>query len=264
MSFPRDAYVTIPAYRDAKKRQRPAHKDKLNAAFSLGGPALLVATIEGLTKLRVDHYIEVNFAGFERTVDALGGVTLCARTTRNDPSNGPMGGSDDFMKAGTHKDVSGAVALAFVRNRHSFSNGDIARIQNQQYFLSQLLKKAISRGTLTSPPRLNAFLTSVVKSLRVDNRLSVSDMQRLAFRLRKADPAHVSFVTLPFTTVNGRALINGNRASVVLVDAPAAQRLFARLRGDAPAPAASPRPGSPPPAPPPAVGRTGDQLSCGA
>jgi LCP family protein required for cell wall assembly len=232
VSFPRDSYVQIPAYTDRAGATHPAHMDKLNTAFADDGYALLVRTIEQLTGLTVNHYVEVNFAGFQRMVDALNGVTLCARTTRNDPANGASGGSNDFMTAGVHHNVSGAVALAFVRDRHSFPDQDISRILDQQYFLAQMIRKVESAGTLLNPFKLNAFLNAVTHSMRVDNGLSLGDIRTLVSRLRHSDPAHVRFVTVPFTTSNGSATISGVTASVVLLDAAKDKQLFDRLRTD--------------------------------
>jgi LCP family protein required for cell wall assembly len=232
VSFPRDSYVLIPSYTDSHGVTHPAHMDKLNTAYSLGGYRLLVRTIEQLSGLGIDHYLEVNFAGFKKMVDAVGGVTLCARTTRNDPANGPQGGSNDFMTAGVHKNVSGAVALAFVRDRHSFANEDISRIQDQQYFIKQLIGKVESVGVLLNPIRLNNFLSALSSSIRVDQGLTLNGVRSLISRLHNTDPNHVRFVTLPFATSNGTADIGGAQASVVLLDKAKDDALFNQLRTD--------------------------------
>ncbi len=218
ISFPRDSYVLIPAHQGRSNLERPAHYDKLNAAFALGGPPLLIATLGSLTGVHIDHYIQIDFVGLERMVDALGGVTLCARTSRNDPANGPMGGSDDFLTAGTHPDVNGKVALAFVRDRHDVPGGDLGRILDQQYFLAQMTRKAVSLGTLSNPLKLDRFLSSLAKSLTVDSTLGVNDFQSLATRLRHTDPEHLRFTTLPILTPNARRPVGGVSASVVLLD----------------------------------------------
>ena len=242
LSFPRDAYVLIPSHKTPRGTLRPAHYDKLNAAFALGGPGLLIATIESITGAHVDHYVEVDFVGLERMVDALGGVTLCAKTTRNDPANGPMGGSDDFMIAGVHPDVPGRVALAFVRDRHDVPGGDLGRIQDQQYFLSQVTKKVLNLGTLVNPLTLNKFLNALAMSLTVDADLSLSNIRDLATRLRHTDPAHLRFVTVPILTSNGSEIINGVPSSVVLLDPVADIAVYTDVFGAAPgAPAADGR-----------------------
>ena len=196
VSFPRDSWVQIPAYTGADGTQHAAQMAKLNAAFALGGPKLLVQMIENLTGLRVDHYVQVDFAGFKNMVNALGGVNLCIGTTRHDHDSG------DFLTAGTHE-VNGDQALAFVRDRKGLPRGDIDRIADQQYFLAQMLKKVLSAGTLANPFKLNGFLESLTKSVTVDSNFGFSAMQTLGLRLRHLDPAHVSMQTIPITTDSG-------------------------------------------------------------
>jgi LCP family protein required for cell wall assembly len=226
VSFPRDSYVEIPAYVDAKGVPRPAHMAKLNEAYADGGAPLLVQLIENLSGLPIDHYVQVDFAGFEKMVDAVGGITLCVGTTRHDTDSG------DFLTAGVHPNVRGAAALAFARDRKGLTYGDIDRIKDQQYFLSQMLKKTLSAGTLANPIALNRFLTALTSSVTVDNGFGFSQMQTLATRLRHLDPAHVLFTTIPFSTEDGWRTFEGYRQSVVLLDPAADAELFAGLRAD--------------------------------
>jgi LCP family protein required for cell wall assembly len=111
-SLPRDSWVVIPAYVDPRTgiHHRPA-RNKLNAAFSLGGPKLLVRTIESNTGLRLDHYTEIGFAGFVGIVDAVGGVRMCVNRHVTDEKSGLD------LTRGCHT-LSGRQALAFVRQRH--------------------------------------------------------------------------------------------------------------------------------------------------
>ena len=88
VSLPRDSWVTIPAYTDAKGVAHPAHLDKLNAAFSLGGAPLLVSTVQQLTGIHIDHYVEIDFAGFQNMVNALGGVDICLSQPAHDVQTG--------------------------------------------------------------------------------------------------------------------------------------------------------------------------------
>ena len=117
---------------------------KLNAAFSIGGAPLLVATIEQLTGLHIDHFASVNFPGLQGMVNALGGIDVCIGTTRHDTNSG------DFLTAGEHH-INGVQALALVRDRESFPNEDLERIKDQEYFLSVMLQKVLSAGTLVNP-----------------------------------------------------------------------------------------------------------------
>ena len=218
ISFPRDSWVAIPAFTDAKGVAHPAHHQRINSAFSVGGAPLLVQVLQNMSGMRVDHYVQVDFAGFQQIVDALGGVTLCVKTTRNDQDSG------DFLTAGTHK-VNGKLALAFARDRKSFPTQDLARIKDQQYFLSVLLHKVLSAGTLANPLKINALLNAVTSATTVDRDLSINDMRKLALRMRHLDPAHVALVTVP---VQGDERIAGQ--SVLVLDRAKMTALFADLK----------------------------------
>jgi len=183
----------------------PAHPAKLNEAYSIGGAALLTQLIEQLTGLRLDHYVQVDFGGFRKIVDALGGLTLCVRTTRHDHDSG------DNLSAGTHANVTGDQALAFVRDRKGLPGGDLDRIKDQQYFLAQVLHKVLSAGTLTDPARLNSFLSAVVADVTVDQDFGLSQMTTLGSRLRHLDPAHVTFATLPILSSSATLVMHGHR-----------------------------------------------------
>ncbi len=228
VSFPRDSYVQIPGYADAHGVHHDPYMAKLNEAFSVGGPALLVQLIENLSGLKVDHYVQVDFGGFRTMVNALGGVTLCVRTTRHDHDSG------DMLTAGVHPNVNGDVALSFVRDRKGLPNGDLDRIRDQQYFLAQVLHKVLSAGTLANPFKLNAFLSAVASNVTVDSGFGLNEMRTLATRLRHLDPGHVTFATVPITSEAGTAVIHGVSQSVVLLDQPKLAAMFAALRHPAP------------------------------
>ncbi|GAC1324908.1 MAG: LCP family protein [Mycobacteriales bacterium] len=244
VSFPRDSYVQIPAHPDEKGHLQAPYMAKLNEAFAVGGPALLVQLIENLSGLRIDHYVAVDFGGFKKMVDALGGVTLCVNTTRRDHDSG------DSLTKGVHPDVSGDVALSFVRDRKGLPNGDLDRIKDQQYFLAQMLRKVTSAGTLANPLKLNAFLTAATGDVTVDKDLGPANVRTLATRLRHLDPAHVTFETIPITTDSATRSIHGLEQSVVLIDTAKASAMFGALRSDSRPPATA---GPPPPPAPPAV-----------
>ena len=235
VSFPRDSYVQIPAYTDSAHRVHPAHMGKLNEAFGDGGPLLLVQMLEQLTGLRVDHYVQVDFGGFQQMVDAVGGIDVCVRSSRHDKDSG------DNLTAGLHPNLNGAQALAFVRDRKGLTYGDIDRIKDQQYFLSQMLKKVLSAGTLTNPFALNRFLTALTSNVTVDSQFGFGQIRTLATRLRHLDPAHVTFTTVPFTTEDAYRTFGGYRQSVVLLDPAGDARLFQALKEDGqPTPARTP------------------------
>ena len=222
VSFPRDSYVEIPAYTDPKTgKTTPAHHNKLNSAFSLGGPPLLIATIENLTNVRIDHFLQVDFSGFKGMVNQLGGVDVCLTKAAKDSFSGIN------LSAGDHH-ISGDTALAFVRQRHGLANGDIDRIARQQQFIGSLANKVLSKGTLANPLKLNGFLDVATKSLKADRGLSGNDLKNLAIRLRGFSSGGVLFVTVPISEINGRR----NGASVVVLDEEKAAELFTALRND--------------------------------
>jgi LCP family protein required for cell wall assembly len=157
VSFPRDAWVPIQGYRNAK----------LNAAFSFGGPPLLIATIERLTGVRVDHFAILDFDGFRSMTDALGGVNVRVVRMVRDPARKVV------WPAGIHR-LDGARALDFVRQRRNLPGGDLGRIKRQQAFLKALAGQVVDRGTLVNPLKLNAFLEAATRAVNVDESLTIS------------------------------------------------------------------------------------------
>jgi LCP family protein required for cell wall assembly len=237
VSFPRDSWVEIPAWRDPKShRQHAAHHAKLNSAIAEGGPALLVATIEQLSGIRVDHYVQVDFYGFRSMVNKLGGVDVCLSKPAHDTYSGL------FLSAGRHH-INGQVALAFVRQRHGLPQGDIDRIKRQQQMLGSMVNKVLSAGTLLNPLRLNGFLDVATSSLKVDETMSFTDLKNLALRARRFQSAGVLFATLPVAKING--YVSGQ--SVVLLDRTADDAMFEALRQDkVPGSAPAPKPSATP------------------
>jgi LCP family protein required for cell wall assembly len=222
VSFPRDSYVEIPAWTDPKTGtvHRSRH-DKINSAIAEGGPALLIATIEKLTDIRIDHYVQVDFVGFKNMVDKLGGVEICLKQDVDDVK------SHLTLSKGRHH-INGTTALAFARDRHSFAGQDLDRIKNQQQLIGSMIHKVLSSGTLLNPLKLNGFLNAATSSLQVDEKLTFGDMKNIALRVRGFNSGHVLFTTVPFS--NPAARING--ASVVQLDEAADEALFSALRKD--------------------------------
>ena len=211
ISLPRDSWVTIPGH----------GMNKINAAFGLGGPALMVKTVEASTGLTINDFIQVNFLGFVKVIDAVGGVNVCLPFAVNDPDSGLD------LTAGMHH-VDGLTALEYARDRHSFALSDLARIQDQQQLLASLLSQAISSGTLANPIKLSSFLQAAVAAVKVDQNLNVT---ALADQLRGISPRDVSFMTVPIASTNYLA---ADGQSAVLWDAAAAHTLFTKLKNDSP------------------------------
>nr|WP_165485627.1 LCP family protein [Protofrankia symbiont of Coriaria ruscifolia] len=233
-SFPRDLWVTIPAYTDSTGRGHAAQKSKLNAAFALGGPSLLVRTIEGLTKIRVDHYLQIDFVGFQRMTDALGGVTVCVKPL----PGGSTSNLNDKM-SGWHGHVgdnrlNGEQALAFVRQRYGLPEGDLDRIRRQQQFIGVIFRAATSTATVTNPVRLGSLLDAATSSVTVDTGTSLTDLQPLAVRLRGVGTGGVRFETVPASP--GQA----GGQSVLLIDPNKLAAFLAGLSGPRPSASAMP------------------------
>jgi LCP family protein required for cell wall assembly len=211
VSIPRDSWVDVPGH----------GMSKVNAAFGLGGPKLMVATVEHVTGLTINHFVEVNFLGFVKVIDALGGVNICLPFAVHDRYSGL------HLPAGMHH-VNGITALMYARDRHSFAASDLARISNQQSLLSSLLREAISSRTLANPLRLTAFLRAALGAIKVDQGL---DLAALADQLRGISLHDVQFLTVPLSNLNYTA---PGGESAVLWNAGAARQIFARLKADRP------------------------------
>jgi LCP family protein required for cell wall assembly len=191
ISIPRDSFVDIPACKKADRTTVPAHQELFNSAFSVGGPACTVATVQKLTGIEITHYLEVDFAGFANMVNAIGTVTICSPQTVYDPLSGLR------LKKGNNA-LNGAEALQYVRARESLGNGsDLERIQRQQLFMGAVLRQAVSGRMLSNPVRLTQFLDAATKSITVDKGTSFADLRTLAESMQGLDPAHVVFYTAP-------------------------------------------------------------------
>lgn len=222
VSIPRDSWVTIPPFTDPATGQKvPERQGKINSAFTAGGPALLVATVEGLTGLRIDHFVQIDFNGFTAMVDRLGGVEVCLSEAAKDKDSGID------LPAGRQV-VQGEQALAFVRQRKGLPRGDIDRIARQQQFMGAVIRRTLSAGTLLNPLKLNGFLEAATESLQVDEGLSVEGLRDLALRMRGASAGNVAFTTIPVADTAARR----GGESVVLVDEVAAEAMFDRIRRD--------------------------------
>ncbi|MFG3056789.1 LCP family protein [Kitasatospora sp. NPDC048239] len=225
ISIPRDSYVDIPAHREPVTRKEvPAAKGKINAAYGMGGPQLTVATVEQNTGLRIDHYLQVDFAGFVSAVDAVGGVRVC--TTR--PLKDEYSGLD--LPAGTST-LDGAGALKYVRARHVDASSDLGRMHRQQKFVAQLLQQVTSGGTLLNPVRLARVTDSVLGSVKADKGLTPDDLITLASRMKDLSAGRADFATVPLAELDHP--VNG-WGSTVLWDQAGAKALFEAVRSGRP------------------------------
>jgi LCP family protein required for cell wall assembly len=240
VSIPRDTYARIPACKTATGVSTPQW-NKFNVAFSVGGPSCTIALVENLTHLPINHFVVVNFAGFERMVNALGGVSVCLSHPIDDPhrinpATGTPIGSGLVISAGRHT-LDGTQALGFVRARYAVGDGsDLGRIKNQQVFLSSMIRKATSTGLLFHPFSLFHFLDAATKSIETDPGFGLPQLKDLAGKLHGLKPGKVGLLTVPLSNPNAYVPIGGVNASVVFWDKPRANALWQALRTDGPLP----------------------------
>ena len=225
ISIPRDSLVTVPAHIGLDgKTEVPATQAKINAAFAWGGAPLLIRTLEAETNLLIDHYVEVNFAGFRDVVDALGGIQVCSKVAIDDPK------SHLVMDAGVHT-LNGIEALKYVRTRDFDGLGDIGRMQRQQQFVSAVFRKATSTGVLLNPFKLKNLVDAVFKTVKTDETLNQGDIVNLAKQIKNLSPSKMRTMTIPLQTSNGYVSGVG---SVVIWHETLAPELFNRMRNDQP------------------------------
>ena len=225
ISLPRDSLVVIPEHVSSSDKETiiPARKGKLNSAFSYGGAPLLIETIELATSIKIDHYVEVSFAGFAGIVDALGGIEVCTKVDIDDPK------SHLVLSAGVHT-LDGIEALKYVRTRDFDGRGDIGRMQRQQQFMSAVMRKATSTGTLLNPFKLKNFINASLASVKLDSGLAPDDLLTLAKQLKNLSSGNVRTLTVPLSNPNGRY----DGLSVVIWDEVLGADLWTRVRDDLP------------------------------
>jgi LCP family protein required for cell wall assembly len=218
ISFPRDSWVDIPSCEMADGSTSAPTTNRINVAFSTGGPACTWKTIESLTGIHIDHFVMVNFAGFKNVINALGGVEVCLPEPVQDPK------SRLNLSAGHHT-VMGEQALAYVRTRTTLGDGsDLDRINRQQAFLASAVHKATSTRLLFNPPRLYNVLNAATKSITTDSELSMDGLRNLALSVRGLDAKNVKFATVPvYTRPDG---------ATVAFQQPYADELFEAIQND--------------------------------
>jgi len=223
ISFPRDAWVDIPGH----------GRGKINSAYGIGyttakaagknerdaqgaGLLMTIKTIDALTGLHIDHYVQVDLLGFYRISNAIGGVTVCLNAAQNANTDSDAYGRG-YSGINLPKGVStikGSQALAFVRQRHGLPRGDLDRIARQQYFLSAAFRKVETGGVLLNPFKLHRLLGAVGSSLLTDPKL---DLLSLGHEFASMTEGNITYKTIPN---NGPALIypDGVETSIVEVN----------------------------------------------
>jgi len=222
ISIPRDSYALIPEHNNSQGKLIPAAYSKINSAYNWGGAPLLIETLENMSGLRIDRYIELNFVGFVRMVDALGGVEICTKKDIDDPK------SHLTIPAGTHV-LDGIDSLKFVRTRVFDGLGDLGRMKRQQEFAGAMLRKATSAGVLLNPVKMVDFINSVLDSVVTDEGLSQGDLLALGKQLRNLSPSNVRTLTIPLQNYN---YSNNGVSGAVLWDPVLAPELFELIKND--------------------------------
>ena len=209
LSIPRDSYINVPGH----------GMDKINAAFSIGGPDLLVRTVEQSTGLRVDDYIEIGFGGFVNVVDAVGGVQICPKTAIQDPK-----ANLDIAKGCQQAD--GPTALGYVRSRQA-ALGDISRAVRQRQVVGAVAGKAASPMTVLLPWRYVSLAGAGADAVRIGADVGPLDLLRFAWAV-----GHVGSNGLTCTVPLSSLGTSTSVGSVVEWDEEAAQQMFDAIAED--------------------------------
>lgn len=210
VSIPRDTYAEIPGH----------GANKINAAYALGGPTLLVEAVEELSGLTVDHYVEVGFGSLTELVNAVGGVELCLDYDVDDAK------SKLEWAEGCHL-ADGATALAFSRMRYSDPTGDIGRASRQRQVLSTLIRKVATPTTLINPVNAIRMVSAGTAALRVDRSMNIIDLAKMAWALKTAAGPNGATGTPTIATIGYDP--GGGVGSTVLLDEKAAAKDFRRI-----------------------------------
>ncbi|MFE1441308.1 LCP family protein [Streptomyces sp. NPDC058739] len=228
VSIPRDTLIDRPECTDADGVTHDAARGVMfNSAFTTGGAACAVKTVESITDLRMDHYLEVDFSGFQKLIDELGGVEVTTTQDIDDPD------SHLKLEAGTHR-LDGEQALGLVRTRHGVGDGsDLGRIQLQQAFIKALVAQLGDVGVLGNPKRLYDLADTATKTVTTDSDLgSVNSLLSWASGLKGIGPGDMTMITMP---------VQYDPADLnrVLLDEKKADLVWRALKADRPIPRAA-------------------------
>lgn len=233
VSIPRDTLIDRPRCTDSRGATVPAEERAMfNTAYEVGGPACAVKTVEAMSGIRMDHYIEVDFTGFKKLIDRLGGVEITTTRAIKDTK------SHLDLTPGTHT-LDGEQSLGLVRTRKSVGDGsDLGRIQLQQAFMKAFIDQVKSVGVFGNPKKLFDLADTATQAIRPDSELdSVNELMGFAKGLSGLGADDVHMVTLP-VEYDRR---DPNR--VVPLEAQS-QQLWKALKADRPIPASATKDGA--------------------
>lgn len=223
ISLPRDSLVTLPDWLAEDGRRRPGGPAKINEAYAYGGAPLTVVAVEQATGLRVDHYVEIDFAGFLAIVGAVEPIRVCTSVPLRDRAAGLD------LPAGTTA-LDPVTALALVRARSVDPTADIGRMGRQQQFLAALADRLMAQAT-SSPAAAAALIETLTGHLTTDRQLTQSGVLELLDRARRLDPELITLRTVPIADPSHR--VPGVGATVRWHRQRAA-RMFTRIAADTP------------------------------
>ena len=213
ISVPRDSYLPIPGH----------GRNKINAAFAIGGPKLLARTLEQATGLPIDGYVEIGFGGFAGVVDSLGGVEVCVKRDLKDAK------AHINLKKGCQT-LDGKNALGYVRARYSDPKGDLGRAERQRQFLGAIMKKAATPATVLIPWRWWSFTHTAASSVIVGEDTSLVDTYRVLSTMRKVSSDQALSLVVPLSSTDATT----SAGSSVLWDEKRSEALFTMLRNGDP------------------------------
>lgn len=228
VSIPRDTMVTRPECKSEAGGTDPGGpRHMFNESYSVGGPACAVKTVEKMSGIRMDHYLEVDFTGFKKLIDELGGVEITTSKAIDDP--------DSHLKlpAGTHT-LDGEKSLGLVRTRHAVGDGgDLGRIQLQQAFIKALINQVKDVGVFSNPKKLYDLADTATSTVTTDSELdSVKSLSGFAGGLKDIEANNMNMVTLPVT-------YDPNDPNRVIPLEKQTKLVWAALHDDKPIPAAA-------------------------
>ncbi len=213
ISVPRDSFLPIPGNGE----------NKVNASFAIGGPKLLVRTLEQATGLRIDGYVEIGFGGFASVVDSLGGVDICVKNAIKDEK-----AHIDLEKG--CQTLDGPTSLGYVRARYSDPKGDIGRAERQRQFLGAVMKQAATPSTVLVPWRWWSFTHAAASSVYVGRETSLFDAYRILSTMRKVSSGGTLSLVVPISNPNATT----SAGSSVIWDEQRAKQLFTMLNEGTP------------------------------
>lgn len=254
VSLPRDSWAQIPAHRDpGTEGAVPRPPAKINTAFAEGGPALSVRTVEAMTKVRIDHYLQIDFRQFMDSVNAVDGVDVCTSRRLSDSA------TKLDLRPGRHR-LGGGRALQYVRSRHVDASADLGRIQRQHRFLISVMHRLATGGILAHPGRAIDLARTVLGATKVDQGFTPKELVSLSTGLSRLSPSRTEFTSVPIAGFN--PVIEGV-GETLKWDKAAAKKTFARLDKDR---TLTPRNSTVKPSDPPRIGAEkavrGNTLAC--